>query len=55
MRTVPNVCYSWFMELRITKFDAALHKSLKMQAAKQGKSLRQVIIELLREAMKAGK
>ena len=43
------------MELRVTKFDAALHKSLKMQAAKQGKSLRQAIIELLREAMKAGK
>ena len=41
------------MELRITKFDSALHKSLKMQAAKQGKSLRQVVIELLREAMKA--
>jgi predicted HicB family RNase H-like nuclease len=41
------------MELRINKFDDALHKSLKMQAAKQGKSLRQVVIELLREAMKA--
>ena len=38
------------MELRITKFDSALHKSLKMQAAKQGKSLRQVVIELLRES-----
>ena len=48
-------CYSWFMELRITKFDAALHKSLKMQAAKQGKSLRQVVIELLRESIKATK
>jgi predicted HicB family RNase H-like nuclease len=43
------------MELRITKFDSALHKSLKMQAAKQGKSLRQVVIELLREAMKSTK
>jgi len=43
------------MELRITKLDAALHKSLKMQAAKQGKSLRQVVIELLREAMKSTK
>ena len=40
------------MELRITKFDATLHKSLKMQAAKQSKSLRQLVIELLREAMK---
>lgn len=39
------------MELRVTKFDAALHKSLKMQAAKQGKSLRQVVIELLRESV----
>ena len=43
------------MELRITKFDAALHKSLKMQAATQGKSLRQVFIELLRESIKATK
>jgi predicted HicB family RNase H-like nuclease len=43
------------MELRITKFDSALHKSLKMQAAKQGKSLRQVVIELLRESIKATK
>jgi len=39
----------------VTKFDAALHKSLKMQAAKQGKSLRQVVIELLRESIKATK
>ena len=43
------------MELRITKFDAALHNKLKMQAVKQGKSLRQLVIELLREAMKATK
>lgn len=43
------------MELRITKFDVALHKSLKMQAAKQGKSLRQVVIELLREAVSNAK
>lgn len=43
------------MELRITKFDDALHKSLKMQAAKQGKSLRQVVIELLRESIKLTK
>jgi predicted HicB family RNase H-like nuclease len=43
------------MELRITKFDSALHKSIKMQAAKQGKSLRQVVIELLRESIKATK
>ena len=43
------------MELGITKFDAALHKSIKMQAAKQGKSLRQVVIELLRESIKATK
>jgi predicted HicB family RNase H-like nuclease len=43
------------VELRVTKFDAALHKSLKMQAAKQGKSLRQVVIELLREAVSKAK
>jgi predicted HicB family RNase H-like nuclease len=43
------------MELRITKFDAALHKSLKTQAAKQGKPLRQVVIELLRESIKLTK
>jgi predicted HicB family RNase H-like nuclease len=43
------------MELRITKFDAALHKSLKMQAAKQGKSLRLLVIELLQAAMKSNK
>ena len=43
------------MELRVTRFDDALHKSLKMQAAKQGKSLRQVVIELLRESIKATK
>jgi predicted HicB family RNase H-like nuclease len=43
------------MELRITKFDSALHKSLKMQAAKQGKSLRQVVIDLLREAVSNAK
>jgi predicted HicB family RNase H-like nuclease len=41
------------MELRVTKFDDALHKSLKMQAAKQGKSLRQLVIELLREVIKS--
>jgi predicted HicB family RNase H-like nuclease len=38
------------MELRITKFDAALHRALKMQAAKQGKSLRLLVIELLLQA-----
>jgi predicted HicB family RNase H-like nuclease len=43
------------MELRVTRFDDALHKSLKMQAAKQNKSLRQVVIELLRESIKSTK
>ena len=43
------------MELRVTKFDAALHKSLKMQAAKQDKSLRKLVIELLQAAMKTTK
>jgi predicted HicB family RNase H-like nuclease len=43
------------MELRITKFDAALHKALKMQAAKQSKTLRQLVIELLRDALKSTK
>ena len=43
------------MELRITKFDAALHKSLKMQAAKQRKFLRELVIELLQAAMKTAK
>ena len=43
------------MELRITKFDAALHKSLKARAAIHGKSLRLLVIELLQAAMKTTK
>ena len=50
MYMVLNVRYIGFMELRITKFDDALHKTLKLKAVKQGKSLRQIVIEMLREA-----
>jgi len=43
------------MELRITKFDAALRTKLKVEAAKQSKSLRKLVIELLQAAMKSTK
>lgn len=43
------------MELRVTKFDAALAVKLRILAAKEGKSIRQVIIDLVREATKAVK
>ena len=43
------------MELRITKFDGALRTKLKVQALKSGKTLRQLVIDLLREAVKSFK
>ena len=38
------------MELRVTKFDDALDRKLRILAAQKSISKRQLIIELLREA-----
>ena len=43
------------MELRVTKFDDALAVKLRILAAKAGKSIRQVIIDLVREATQSTK
>ena len=43
------------MELRITKFDESLRMKLKLQALKMHTSMRKLVIELLRDAVKSFK
>lgn len=43
------------MELRVTKFDDALDRKLRILAAQKSINKRQLIIELLREATKTTK